>query len=43
MAEEIGVKFFYNKEYGKDMTEESLKKDGYEAIFVGSGYNSPKT
>ena len=32
----------YNKEYGKDITEESLKADGFETIFVGSGLNAPK-
>ena len=42
MVEELGVKIFYNKTFGKDMTEESLKKDGYELIFVGSGLTSPK-
>lgn len=42
MVEELGVKLFYNKEFGKDVTEESLKKDGYELIFVGSGLNSAK-
>lgn len=36
------MKFFYNKQFGKDFTEESLRKDGYEVIFVGSGYNAPK-
>jgi NADPH-dependent glutamate synthase beta subunit-like oxidoreductase len=42
MVEELGVKFVYNKTYGKDITEESLRKEGYELIFVGSGLNSPK-
>lgn len=42
MVEELGVKLFYNKTFGKDVTEESLKKDGYEMIFVGSGLNAPK-
>lgn len=42
MVEELGVKLFYNKEFGKDVTEESLKKDGYELIFIGSGLNSAK-
>lgn len=37
LVEDLGVKFVYNKEYGKDMTIESLKKDGYEAIFLGIG------
>lgn len=43
MVEELGVKFFYNKTFGKDITEQSLKKDGYELIFVGSGLTSPKS
>ena len=43
MVEELGVKIFYNKTYGKDMTEESLRKDGYELIFVGCGLTSPKS
>lgn len=42
MVEELGVNMHYNVEYGKDITEESLKKDGYEVIFVGSGLTSPK-
>ena len=42
MVEELGVKIFYNKTYGQHITEESLKKDGYEIIFVGSGLTSPK-
>ncbi len=36
------MKIHYNKEYGKDITEDSLKSDGHEIIFVGSGLNSPK-
>lgn len=42
MACELGVKIFYNKEFGKDVTEESLKKNGYEAVFIGTGLNDPK-
>ena len=29
MVCELGVKIFYNKEFGKHVTEESLKKEGY--------------
>jgi NADPH-dependent glutamate synthase beta subunit-like oxidoreductase len=29
MVEELGVKMHYNKEFGKDITEESLKKEGH--------------
>ena len=42
MVKELGVKIHFNKQFGKDITEESLKKDGFEFIFVGSGLNSPK-
>lgn len=42
MVEELGVKIIYNKEFGKDVTEESLKKDGYEAVFIGTGLNEAK-
>jgi NADPH-dependent glutamate synthase beta subunit-like oxidoreductase len=42
MVKELGVKIFYEKEFGKDITEQSLKQDGYEVVFVGSGLNSPK-
>lgn len=42
MVEELGVKIHYNQEFGKDITEESLKSKGYEYIFVGSGLNAPK-
>ena len=40
---DLGVKIYKNKEFGKDITVESLKKDGYKAIFVGVGLMSPKT
>jgi len=42
MVEELGVKLHYGQEYGKDISEQSLKKNGYEVIFVGSGLTSPK-
>lgn len=42
MVQDLGVHVHYGVEYGKDITEESLKKDGYEAIFVGSGLTSAK-
>lgn len=29
MVEELGVKLHYNKEFGKDITEASLKADGF--------------
>lgn len=34
---ELGVVFETGKEFGKDITTESLKADGYEAIFLGIG------
>ena len=43
MVEELGVKIHYGKEFGKDLTEDSLRKDGFEMIFVGSGLTSPKS
>lgn len=42
MVEQLGVKIFYNKNYGVDITEESLKKDGYEIIFAGPGLTGAK-
>lgn len=29
MVQELGVQIFYGKEFGKDVTEDSLKKEGY--------------
>jgi len=34
---ELGVEIQYEKTFGVDITYESLKKDGYEAIFLGVG------
>lgn len=34
---ELGVEIQYEKTFGADVTYESLKKDGYEAIFLGIG------
>lgn len=39
---DLGVKIFSGKEFGKDVTIDSLKKDGYKAFFIGVGHNSPK-
>jgi len=39
---DLGVKVHYNKELGRDFSVESLKKDGYEAIFLGIGFPAPK-
>lgn len=41
---DLGVKVHYNKQYGKDITYDSLKKEGYEYFFFGVGFdkaNSP--
>jgi NADPH-dependent glutamate synthase beta subunit-like oxidoreductase/dihydroorotate dehydrogenase len=34
---DMGIKFITGVEYGKDITAESLKADGYDAIFLGIG------
>ncbi len=34
---ELGVEIQYNKKLGRDFTLQSLKADGYEAIFLGLG------
>jgi NADPH-dependent glutamate synthase beta subunit-like oxidoreductase len=42
MVKELGVKIYYNRSFGTDITEESLKKDGYEILFIGTGLNDAK-
>jgi putative selenate reductase YgfK subunit len=37
MVEDLGVEFLYNTRFGKDVTFEGLKKDGYEAFFIAIG------
>jgi dihydropyrimidine dehydrogenase (NADP+) len=39
---DLGIKIHYNKQLGRDFTLESLRKDGYEAIFLGIGMPQPK-
>jgi len=34
---DLGIKIHYNKQLGRDFTLESLRKEGYEAIFLGIG------
>ncbi len=34
---DLGVQIFYNKKLGRDFTLESLKRDGFEAVFLGLG------
>ena len=37
MAKDMGVEFRLNTEFGKDVTLESLEKEGYEATFLAFG------
>ena len=39
---EIGVEFRTGVQFGTDITAESLKKDGYDAVFLGIGANVPR-
>ena len=39
---DLGVKVHYNQTYGKDITYESLSKEGYEMFFFGVGYDTAK-
>lgn len=39
---DLGVKVHYNSEFGKDITLETLKKEGFEKFFIGTGYDSAK-
>jgi len=41
LVEQLGVKIHYNKALGKDFTVESLRNDGYEAVFLGTGLSEP--
>ncbi len=34
---DLGVEILYNKKLGRDFTLESLKRDGFEAVFLGLG------
>ena len=42
LMQDIGVKVHYNKEFGKDITLDSLKKEGYEYFFFGTGFDKAK-
>eukprot|EP01104_Vermistella_antarctica_P004115 TRINITY_DN14629_c0_g1_i1.p1 TRINITY_DN14629_c0_g1~~TRINITY_DN14629_c0_g1_i1.p1 ORF type:complete len:1024 (-),score=347.23 TRINITY_DN14629_c0_g1_i1:63-3080(-) len=43
LMKDLGVKVEYGKALGENgLTVESLKKDGYEAVFVGVGMPAPK-
>ncbi|HIC86443.1 MAG TPA: FAD-dependent oxidoreductase, partial [Desulfobacterales bacterium] len=37
MIEELGVEFRYNTRFGKDVTFEDLKKEGFDAFFLAIG------
>jgi len=37
MLEDLGVEFRFNTRYGKDVTLEGLKSNGYEAVFLAIG------
>ncbi|MBU8911381.1 MAG: FAD-dependent oxidoreductase [Desulfobacterales bacterium] len=37
MIEDLGVQFFYNTRFGKDVTFEELKKQGVDAFFIAIG------
>jgi dihydropyrimidine dehydrogenase (NADP+) len=40
LLKDLGVHLQYNTTFGKDITFDSLQKDGYEAIFLGIGLPS---
>ena len=42
MCEDLGVKIVYNKGLGRDFTVESLRKDGFECVFLGTGMPTPR-
>eukprot|EP00471_Norrisiella_sphaerica_P012853 CAMPEP_0184502946 /NCGR_PEP_ID=MMETSP0113_2-20130426/51579_1 /TAXON_ID=91329 /ORGANISM="Norrisiella sphaerica, Strain BC52" /LENGTH=979 /DNA_ID=CAMNT_0026892321 /DNA_START=73 /DNA_END=3009 /DNA_ORIENTATION=- len=42
LMKDLGVRVETGKELGKDFTVESLKKDGYKAVFVGVGLPNAK-
>mmetsp|Transcript_20053 Transcript_20053/g.32608 ORF Transcript_20053/g.32608 Transcript_20053/m.32608 type:complete len:1074 (-) Transcript_20053:234-3455(-) len=42
LMKDLGVNIVTGRELGKDFTVESLKKDGYKAVFVGVGLPTPK-
>lgn len=40
MLEDLGVEFQFNTRFGKDITLDELKADGYEAFFIAIGAHS---
>lgn len=39
--EQLGIKIFYNKELGKNLSIDGLLKEGFKAIFIGIGATLP--
>lgn len=39
---DLGVKVFYGKEFGKNLSYEELMKEGYKKIFMGLGFDKAK-
>jgi NADPH-dependent glutamate synthase beta subunit-like oxidoreductase/ferredoxin len=37
MLEDLGVEFLFNMRYGRDITLEGLKKEGFDAVFLAIG------
>jgi dihydropyrimidine dehydrogenase (NADP+) len=40
---DLGVKIFYDRELGRNLSVEQLKSEGYQAFFVGIGQPEPKS
>ncbi len=43
LMEDLGVRVHYKKPLGPNMSVKSLRKEGYEAVFLGLGLPEPKT
>ena len=41
LLQQLGVKVFYGKKLGTDISLVSLREQGYEAIFLGTGLQDP--
>jgi len=39
---DLGVKVFYGKEFGKNLSYEELMKEGYKKVFMGLGFDKAK-
>ena len=42
VVEDLGVEIRTNVEFGKDVTLESLKKEGYDAVFIATGLHGSR-